>query len=111
MLGEILARIEKLESLIAQALRRVFSTPIVEHGKATLANGVSAAIAAPGLSATSSIVCTGRTQSADNTTVRYQALEADRTYGAAGTFKITALTAAGALQNADDSDIDYVVVI
>lgn len=108
---QIVARVQKLESQIQAALRRALSTPQILHGQVILASGVSGAISAPGLSATSSITLTKRVQSADGTTVEYVALEADRVFGAAGTFKATAIVSAGTIQNADDSTLDYIIVL
>lgn len=105
------ARVQKLESLIQQALAAALGTPNILHGQVTLSSGVSGAISAPGLSATSSIVFTKRVQSADGTTVEYVALAADRVFGAAGSFKATAIVSAGTVQGADDSTLDYVIIL
>jgi hypothetical protein len=111
VLAFIRARIEALETLVHAALRRSLATPTILHGQVILSSGVSGDVSAPGLRSTSSIVLTKRIQSADATTVEYVALEADRSFGLAGRFKATAITSAGAVQNADDSTLDYVVII
>lgn len=75
------------------------------------ATGKSANVTAI-LTANSRIECTQRIPVGDNTTVRYAALNADRVLGALGTFKISALTAAGAgaVNAGDSSTVDWLVV-
>jgi len=86
----------------------------VQHGTIQLALGTTALIPAH-VSASSSILVTVRTMTpgAGNLTVQYAALTADRVVGepgAGGGFKITALLAAGTINNADTSFVDWIIV-
>lgn len=104
-------RIEVLESLV----RRNGGVPpagSVLHGQTTLVAGVSPApVSVPGLSLTSSIVLLKRVQIGDANTVEYVALDADRAYGAGGTFKARAIVSAGTPNVADGSTLDFIVIL
>ncbi len=83
----------------------------VQRGVTTLSSGVSPAITAR-IAATSRIVFGLNAPANDALTVKYAALSTDRSNGVAGSFKISALTAAGsgAINTADTSIMDWMVV-
>lgn len=83
----------------------------IQAGTTTLVAGVSPAIAAV-ITASSRIFGFVKvmTPGAGNLTVEYGALAADRAIGSPGSFKITALLAAGTINNVDVSSIDWLVV-
>jgi len=81
------------------------------YGSTTLAAGVSPAIPALGLSATSVVVpgVGNPSPGAGNLTAYYSALYTDRDYTAgAETFKVTALLADGTINVLDSSAVDYI---
>ena len=104
-MNDLARKVEELEKLI----RRLPPGAVVQGGRLALANGVSAAIPAR-ITATSRIVVTKAVRSGDIGTVDYCALDADRVVGAPGSFKVTALDVAGAIQVGDDSSLDYVII-
>jgi len=79
-----------------------------QSGTATLAAG-TVSIAAT-ITAASVIVATVKTPANHTLTVDYAVLSADRSVGAPGSFKITAVLAAGTINTADTSTIDWIVV-
>lgn len=91
------------------AARSLFANNYAQAGSATLSSGVSPSIAATVVSG-SIIVCTLKTPSGTALSVKYAALAADRTIGAPGSFKISALVAAGTVNSGDSSVLDWVVV-
>ncbi len=118
--GAIVAAFESPSAAVAaQAGAGAFTITTVQQGgiykgTGTLTAGTSAApISAPGLAATSRILVNVSTMTpgAGNLTVQYSALNADRVTGLAGTFKITALLAAGTINIADVSLVDYIVML
>ena len=78
--------------------------PAIESGAANLTNGVSAAIAA-NIAATSRIFIQAAdvVPGAGNLTIDYRPLAADRVNGTPGSFKITAVLAAGTINVLDQS--------
>lgn len=106
-LAELERKIEEVEALARRGVHG--SAQQTQVGRVQLGNGVSPAIAAR-ISAASRIVVTKAIRSGDVGTVDYCALDADRVVGAPGSFKITALDAAGAIQIGDDSTIDYHII-
>lgn len=81
---------------------------LFQSGVATLVAGVTAAIAAT-VTANTRIVAFLKTPNTTNSTAKYAALDADRSIGAPGSFKITAIIAAGDTINvADVSTVDWI---
>lgn len=78
-------------------------------GQATLVNGATAAISAPGLQTSSTIVPALRTPNTGSLSVKFSALDSDRVYGASGSFKITALLANNLINVLDQSGMDWIV--
>lgn len=83
----------------------------VQAGTTTLVAGVSPAIAA-NINANSRIFGFIKTMTpgAGNLTVQYGALASNRTVGTPGSFEITALLAAGTINTADTSVLDWLVI-
>jgi hypothetical protein len=79
-----------------------------QFGTATLAAGVTAAIPAA-IKSTSRIFITQKAPSGTSLTTEYAALTANRTNGVPGSFKITALLAAGTINTADASTVEWLV--
>jgi hypothetical protein len=80
----------------------------VQRGVVTLSSGVTATISAH-ITSASRIVVSQKSPSGTANTVEYSALTGDRSTGSPGTFKITALIAAGTINTADNSTVDWVV--
>lgn len=80
----------------------------IQGGVATLVAGVTAAIAA-NISANSRIVALLKNPNTTALTTDYAALAADRVNGSPGSFKLTALVAAGTINVNDISDLDWLV--
>lgn len=83
-------------------------SPTVQTGVATLVAGVTATIAAA-IKSNSRIFITQKTPSGTSLTTEYAALTADRVNGVLGTFKVTALLAAGTINTADTSTVEWMV--
>ena len=83
----------------------------IQMGNAALVSGVTAAIAAT-ISATSRIVGFVKTSApgAGSLTVQYAALPGNRVVGEPGSFKLTALIAAGTINVLDTSNLDWFVL-
>lgn len=81
----------------------------LQAGTVALTSGVSPAIAAT-ITASSKIVGFLKTPSGGSLTVKFAALGTDRVVGAPGSFKLSALDAAGAVNAADGSALDWLVV-
>jgi hypothetical protein len=77
-------------------------------GTVTLISGVSPPISVA-LTTTSTITCTLKRPLGIASTVGYAARDTDRVFGAAGSFKLSALSAAGTVNTADGSTLDWVV--
>jgi len=77
-----------------------------QKGTTTLVAGVSPAIVAT-ITATSRIGFALKNPANGALTVKFAALDADRVVGAPGSFKVTALVAAGTINVADTSDMDW----
>lgn len=80
----------------------------LQCGTTTLSSGVSPAIAAT-ITENSRIVGFLKDPANGALTVKFAALSANRSVGAPGSFKITALIAAGTINTADTSTVDWVV--
>ena len=78
-----------------------------QQGVATLVAGVVTVTAA--IKSTSRIFITQKTPAGTSLTTEYAALSTNRTNGVLGTFKITALLAAGTINTADTSTVDWLV--
>jgi len=79
----------------------------IQGGTATLSSGVTGNITAA-ITANTRIVVSVSTPSGTTLTTEWSALDADRTVGATGPFKITALLAAGTINTADNSTVNWV---
>jgi hypothetical protein len=79
-------------------------------GITTLVAGVSPVVAAPNIGAGSRIIVTVATPNTIALTATYAALPADRVNGAPGSFIISALTTAGAVNGADVSSVEFLVI-
>lgn len=88
-------------------------TRTILKGTTALVAGTTAAIPASNLKSTSTISVTLRTPNTGALTVKFAALDADRVNGSGGagtgSFKLTALLAAGTINVADISTLDWVV--
>jgi hypothetical protein len=87
--------------------------PLVQAGTVTLVAGTKTVNAGVALSASSVITFSRKTQGGTvTTTVGYEAAGASRTVGPPGTgaFIVQAVVAAGTIQNADTSTLDYLIV-
>ena len=84
-------------------------SPTTQVGVATLTAGVSGTIGAV-ITATSRIFVTQKTPAGTSLTTEYAALSGDRSVGTPGSFKVTALLAAGTANTADTSTLDWQVV-
>jgi|SRR6478735_5389473 len=80
----------------------------MQSGTTTLVLGISPLIAA-NINATSNIVCTLRTPVGVNLTTGYAATAAARVNGNPGSFRITAMLAAGTINILDGSTVDWMV--
>lgn len=99
----------KIEELDAITRRSAHGNQQIQSGRVALGNGISVAVPAH-ITALSRIVVTKAIRVGDVGSVDYCALDADRVVGAPGSFKITALDAAGAVQVGDDSTLDYIII-
>lgn len=81
----------------------------LQSGVATLTSGVTGNITAV-ITANTRIVVSVKTPSGTMLTTEWSALDADRTVGATGPFKITALVAAGTINTADNSTVDWIAI-
>ncbi len=92
----------------AQAGATTVPTGGMKKGTTTLSSGVSPTLTLTGLAAGSSIEAFYRTPSGSTLTSKLAALNADRTVGAQGTFKISALKADESVNTADGSTVDWI---
>ncbi len=90
------------------AAASVVPSGAVSKGTTTLSSGVSPSLTCVGLATTSTIVAFYRTPSGSTLTTKLAALNADRSVGAQGTFKISALIAAETVNTADGSTVDWI---
>ncbi len=84
----------------------------IQSGEATIVDGETALIEAT-ITAASRIVGFLKTPVTGTLTVKFAALDSDRVVGVAGAgggFKLTALVAAGTINVADDSVLDWIVI-
>lgn len=82
---------------------------LIQSGVATLTAGDSGAIAAT-VTANTRIVVTLKTANTTTLTTNYAALSGDRSVGAPGSFKIKAVVAAGTINVADVSTVDWIAI-
>lgn len=81
----------------------------IQSGVATLSSGVTGNITAA-ITVNTRIIVSVKTPSGTTLTTEWSALDSDRTVGATGPFKITALVAAGTINTADNSTVDWVAI-
>jgi hypothetical protein len=82
---------------------------LIQSGVATLTAGDSGAIAAT-VTANTRIIVTLKTANTTTLTTNYAALSGDRSVGAPGSFKIKAVVAAGTINVADGSTVDWIAI-
>lgn len=82
---------------------------LIQKGVATLTAGDSGAIAAT-VTASTRIVVSLKTANTTTLTTGYAALSGDRSVGAPGSFKIKAIVAAGTINVADVSTVDWIAI-
>jgi hypothetical protein len=82
---------------------------LIQSGTATLTAGDSGAIAAT-VTANTRIIVTLKTANTTTLTTNYAALSGDRSVGAPGSFKIKAVVAAGTINVADVSTVDWLAI-
>lgn len=82
---------------------------LIQSGVATLTAGDSGAIAAT-VTANTRILVTLKTANTTTLTTGYAALSGDRSVGAPGSFKIKAIVAAGTINIADVSTVDWIAI-
>lgn len=82
---------------------------LIQSGVATLTAGDSGAIAAT-VTANTRIIVTLKTANTTTLTTNYAALSGDRSVGAPGSFKIKAVVAAGTINVADVSTVDWIAI-
>jgi len=85
------------------------NTALIQKGVATLTAGDSGAIAAT-VTASTRIIVTLKTANTTTLTTNYAALSGDRVVGAPGSFKIKAVVAAGTINVADVSTVDWLAI-
>ena len=100
-----LATTAKSEITALQAL----NGSLVQSGVATLTAGDSGAIAAT-VTANTRIIVSLKTANTTTLTTNYAALSGDRSVGAPGSFRIKAVVAAGTINVADVSTVDWIAI-
>lgn len=85
------------------------NSSLIQSGVATLTAGDSGAIAAT-VTASTRIIVTLKTANTTTLTTGYAALSGDRSVGAPGSFRIKAIVAAGTINVADVSTVDWIAI-